>query len=84
MSAAVLWWRRRASGVLGAPLPKGRARFSIGLLAIVLLLAVLLPEFGVSLIAVLATERIVFRNIPPVASWLGLNRANAAPMESRT
>ncbi len=84
VSAAVLWWRRRASGVLGAPLPKGRARFSIGLLAIVLLLAVLLPEFGVSLIAVLATERIVFRNIPPVASWLGLNRANAAPMESRT
>ena len=78
VSAAVLWWRRRASGVLGAPLPKGRPRFSIGLLAIVLLLAGLLPEFGVSLIAVLATERLVFRKIPPVARWLGLNDADAA------
>ena len=75
VSAATLWWKERARGALGAPLPKGTPRFSIGLVAIVLLLAVLLPEFGASLVVVLAVERLVLRRIPPVARWLGLRGA---------
>jgi uncharacterized iron-regulated membrane protein len=75
LSAATLWWRQRARGVLGAPLPKGPPRFSWGLVAIVLLLAALLPEFGVSLVAVLAVERLLLRRIPVAARWLGLREA---------
>lgn len=74
-SAVVLWWRRRASGVLGAPIPEGRPRFSAGLLAIVIMLGVLLPLFGLSLILVWLVERLVLRRIPMAGEWLGLRAA---------
>jgi uncharacterized iron-regulated membrane protein len=73
LSALVLWWRRRADGVLGAPLPVATPRFSKGLLVIVVGLGVLLPLLGASLIGVLAIERLVLKRIPPVRRWLGLN-----------
>jgi uncharacterized iron-regulated membrane protein len=76
ISAAALWWRERARGVLGAPLPTGTPRLSRGLVAIVLVLAALLPEFGASLVVVLLVEHLVLRRIPPVARWLGLREAS--------
>ena len=75
ISAAALWWRERARGVLGAPLPTGVPRLSRGLVAIVLVLAALLPEFGASLVVVLLVEHLVLRRMPPVARWLGLREA---------
>ena len=72
VSAGVLWWRRRPDGVLGAPIPRGSPRFSTGLLAIVLILGVLLPLLGASLIAVFLVERLVLRRIPGLRDWLGL------------
>jgi uncharacterized iron-regulated membrane protein len=74
-SAVVLWWRRRASGVLGAPIPAGDPRFSTGLAAIVIILGVLLPLFGLSLIAVVLLEWLALRRIPAVRDWLGLRTA---------
>jgi uncharacterized iron-regulated membrane protein len=74
LSAIVMWWRRRPNGVLGAPVPLGPPRFSAGLLAIVIVLGVLLPLFGVSLILVALVERLVLRRIPPARDWLGLGR----------
>ena len=78
LSATLLWWRRRATGVLGAPLPEGQPRFSPGLVAICLLLGVLLPEFGASLCVVLVLEWAVLRRIPGVATWLGLRGPGTA------
>jgi uncharacterized iron-regulated membrane protein len=75
-SALVLWWRRRPDGVLGAPIPAGPPRFATGLLAIVLILGVLLPLLGLTLVLVFLVERLVLRHIPGVARWLGL-RASA-------
>ncbi len=72
LSAVVMWWRRRPQGVLGAPLPAGPLRFSTGLLAIILILGVLLPLLGASLIAVLLAERLILRRIPGLRTWLGL------------
>jgi uncharacterized iron-regulated membrane protein len=74
-SAVVLWWRRRASGVLGAPIPEGKPRLSAGLLAIVIMLGVLLPLFGISLVIVWLLERLVLRRIPATRQWLGLQIA---------
>ncbi len=74
VSAAVLWWRRRPDGVLGAPLPAGSPRFSLGLLAIVVMLGVLLPLLGASLILVFLIERLVLCRIPGLCDWLGLRR----------
>ncbi|HTY50444.1 MAG TPA: PepSY domain-containing protein, partial [Steroidobacteraceae bacterium] len=79
LSAVVLWWRRRPHGALGAPIPTGSPRFSAGLSAIVLLLGVLLPLLGASLLAVFLLERLVLRRIPGLRTWLGLRGAAQVP-----
>lgn len=71
-SGAVLWWRRRTPGTLGAPTPHLAPRFSRGLALAVGLLAIYLPLFGLSLLVVLGLEWLVFGRIPSVARWLGL------------
>ncbi|MGI4755424.1 MAG: PepSY-associated TM helix domain-containing protein [Janthinobacterium lividum] len=75
VSAAVLWWRRRHAGVLGAPVPIGKPRWSFPLVASVLALAVYLPEMAGSLLFVLVLERALFPRIPSVRRWLGLSAA---------
>ncbi|MCC9605731.1 PepSY domain-containing protein [Blastopirellula sp. JC732] len=72
-SGVILWWRRRDRGVLGAPAVGAAPRFSLGLIVIVAGLAVYLPLFGASLLAVYLAERFVLRRSPGVRSWLGLS-----------
>jgi uncharacterized iron-regulated membrane protein len=69
-----MWWRRRPAGALGAPpAPPGiRRGVPWTLVAAVLLLALVLPLFGASLLLVLAIERTVLRGWPAVRRWLGL------------
>lgn len=55
-----MWWKRRPRGELGAPPGDGR-RVPAGLWAIVALLAILLPLFGLSLLVVLALEALLSR-----------------------
>jgi uncharacterized iron-regulated membrane protein len=58
VSAVVLWWRNRPAGALGLPAPKVNGfRIERGLAALILLLAVLLPVFGASLLVVAALDR---------------------------
>lgn len=76
ISAVVLWWRRRPYGVLGAPAPLGRLRFSTGLLALVIILGVLLPLLGASLLVMLFLDRFVLRRVPGVRTWLGLRASS--------
>ncbi|MDB5446706.1 MAG: PepSY-associated helix domain protein [Phenylobacterium sp.] len=78
ISAVVLWLRRRPSGELGAPAPNGAPRFAPGLVAIVAGLGVLLPLFGVSLIVVALTERLLLRRMPGLNAWLGLHGQSRA------
>ena len=76
-SGAVLWWRRRPVGLLGAPLPLRRPRFGALLIAGVVALGVMMPMFGGTLLVVLTVERFVLRNLPGTGRWLGLG----APMK---
>ena len=75
VSGALMWWRRRPSGLLGAPLPKARPRFGAGLVALIVALGVYMPLFGTTLVLVLVVEFLVLRRIPKIRHWLGLNRA---------
>jgi uncharacterized iron-regulated membrane protein len=77
VSGAVMWWRRRPQGLLGAPLPLGRPRFGWALIGAIVLLAGWLPLFGVTLVLVLLAERLALRRVPALGRWLGL-RAVAA------
>ncbi|HEU4635305.1 MAG TPA: PepSY domain-containing protein, partial [Edaphobacter sp.] len=70
--AVVLWWRRRSIGVLGAPVPTARPRWSFAPIAVILALALYLPAMALSLILVLLLEKLLFSRIPPVSRWLGL------------
>jgi uncharacterized iron-regulated membrane protein len=72
LSSVVMWWKRREPGELGAPNPAAKARFSFGLLLIVLFLGIYLPLFGISLVAMLILEKLLLKRIPPVQRWLGL------------
>ena len=74
-SGAVLWWRRRPVGLLGAPIPLTRPRFGPVLVAAIVLLGVYMPLFGGTLLLVLAVERLVLRRIGGSRRWLGLARA---------
>jgi uncharacterized iron-regulated membrane protein len=77
ISALILWWRRRPEGALGAPVPIGRPRFTLGLAVVVIALGIYLPLFGLSLLAVAITERLVLRRIPATQKWLGLSEVQA-------
>lgn len=71
-TGAVMWWRRRPQGLLGAPIPLGRPRFGPLLIGAILLLALLFPMFGATLAGWLLLERLVFSRSRTIAHWLGL------------
>jgi len=78
ISAIVMWWRRRADGVLGAPLPIGRPRWSFTLVAAIVALAIYLPAMAISLLFVILAEKFILSRIPSVNQWLGLSAAQTA------
>lgn len=71
-SGAVLWWRRRPIGLLGAPIPLGHPKFGAGLIAFIVALGLIFPMFGATLIATLAAERLALRRMKAISAWLGL------------
>ena len=75
VSGTILWWRRRPSGTLGAPPPALAARPAVGFLAAVAVLGVLLPLFGITVLAVMLIERLALSRIPGLRHWLGLPEA---------
>jgi uncharacterized iron-regulated membrane protein len=72
VSGACMWWRRREAGVLGAPKRLVPASYSLALIMVVIVLGILLPIFGISLLLILLLERLLFCRVPLVRDWLGL------------
>jgi uncharacterized iron-regulated membrane protein len=72
-SSVVLWLSRRAPGTLGAPqAASASTRFSIGIITTIVIVSVLLPLLGISLILITLAERFLLRNIPSAKNFLGL------------
>lgn len=71
-SAAVMWWKRRPSGVLGAPRAAGPGAYGPGVFVCVAILALLLPSFGATALVVVMAERLVLVRWKVGAAWLGL------------
>lgn len=72
VSGAVMWWRRRPDGSLGAPAAPASPAPGRALTAVILLLGVVLPLVGLSLLAVLILEFALLRRLPFARRWLGL------------
>lgn len=75
LSGLVLWWRRRHVGLLGAPKATTSPSHSPLLIIMIACLAIYLPIFGASLLAVLAADKFLLRHIPYARVWLGLSSA---------
>ncbi|HWK41439.1 MAG TPA: PepSY domain-containing protein [Croceibacterium sp.] len=74
ISGAIMWLRRRPTGSLGAP--PARSVGNRPLLAVlVACLAVLLPLFAFSLVAIILLEIFVLRRFSSLSRWLGLRSA---------
>jgi uncharacterized iron-regulated membrane protein len=71
LTGPLMWWRRRPSGSLGAPRGRMPLRGSPLLLVGLVVLGVLLPLFGLSVLVVLALDHLVVRRVPALAGWFG-------------
>lgn len=56
ISGTIMWWRRRKPGTLGAPIKLTRPRYGAILIASITALAIAMPMFGATLLAVLAID----------------------------
>lgn len=74
-SAVVMWWRRRPTGVLGAPPALDTARYPYLLIALLVFLGIFLPLLGGSMLLVWLVERVCLRHITRVRIFLGLSAA---------
>ncbi|HYG07984.1 MAG TPA: PepSY domain-containing protein [Stenotrophomonas sp.] len=72
VSAVLLWWRRRRPDQLGAPLPDGTSRLALGAFVLIVVLGVVLPLFGLSLVVVRLVEWGWLRRWGRAARFLGL------------
>ena len=72
ISGAVMWWRRRPQGLLGAPIPLSRPRHGPLLLGALLLLVIAMPLFGATFLSVAVAEGLLLRRWPRACRWLGL------------
>lgn len=78
ITGPTMWWRRRPSRQPGTPwsvgAPRGRlAVKATPVLAVALVaLGVLLPLFGVSLVAVLLLDQLLLRRVPRLSHWFNV------------
>ncbi|MFF0268257.1 PepSY-associated TM helix domain-containing protein [Kribbella sp. NPDC004536] len=79
VTGPLMWWRRRPKGkALGAPRGRLPLRTTPGLAVLVVALALFLPLFGATLLAVLLLDQLVLRRIPSLAAWFNVARRHAA------
>lgn len=72
VSATLLWWGRRRPGRLGAPAPHEAPPLALAACLLIVLLGVVLPLFGASLLLVRLLEWAWLRRWPRAAGFLGL------------
>lgn len=77
VSSIVMWWRRRPQGKLGAP-PQITLHGGVALVVLIVAMGLALPLFGMSLLAVLAVERLALRRSGRLGDWLGLSHRQSA------
>ncbi|MGV3582931.1 MAG: PepSY-associated TM helix domain-containing protein [Methylophilus sp.] len=73
VSAVILWWRRRAPGVLGAPNRRESPSYAYALIGVIVALGILLPFLGITLMIVLCAERWILRHLSVTRHFLGLS-----------
>lgn len=68
ISGFVMWWRRKPVKRLGAP-PAHDARYPRLMVGLLVMFGVLLPLLGISMLLVLAAERLLLRRVPRLQAF---------------
>ena len=72
ISGLVMWWKRRPQGKAGLPRRPPDARLQKGLIVIAVVLGVVFPLVGVSMIVVILLDNLVIRRVPRLRSAFGM------------
>ncbi|GAA1676631.1 PepSY domain-containing protein [Kribbella yunnanensis] len=73
VTGPLMWWRRRPKGkALGAPRGRLPLRATPALAVLVVALALFLPLFGITLIAVLLLDQLVLRRVAGLRAWFNV------------
>ncbi|HEY0737212.1 MAG TPA: PepSY domain-containing protein [Herpetosiphonaceae bacterium] len=71
ITGVVMWWRRRPTGRIGAPTMPKSVRLWKGAVAIMLVLGVVFPLVGASLLTVLLLDFLIIRRVPVLKRVIG-------------
>lgn len=72
ISGLVMWWKRRPHGKAGFPRRPPDARLERGLVVIAVVLGIVFPLVGVSMVAVVLLDRYVIRRVPALRRTFGM------------
>jgi len=72
LSAPVMYWKRRPRGSLGLPRRPYDARLMRGVVIIALVLGVLFPLLGASMIVVAVVDHLLIRRVPQLRATFGM------------
>jgi uncharacterized iron-regulated membrane protein len=72
LSAMVMYWRRRPRRSLGFPRRPVDARLTHAVIVTTVVLSTVMPLLGLSILLVLAVDRFVVREVPPLRSAFGM------------
>jgi uncharacterized iron-regulated membrane protein len=78
-TAFVMWWKRRPTGSAGFPRRPYDSKMQRNLAIIALVLALIYPLWGLSVLFVLAVDHFVIRNVGPLRRLFGMRRVQAPP-----
>ncbi|MCP1124269.1 PepSY domain-containing protein [Bacillus sp. 3103sda1] len=71
LTGVMMWWKRKPSGTLGAPsLPKN-FKLMKGTAVLIIVLGIVFPLVGASLLAALVLDWLIIKRIPSVKKWVG-------------
>ncbi|MGF9964884.1 PepSY-associated TM helix domain-containing protein [Bacillus rhizoplanae] len=71
VTGCMMWWKRKPSGTLGAPsLPKN-FKLMKGVVVLILILGILFPLVGISLLVALVLDWLVIKRVPVLKKWFG-------------
>lgn len=72
ISGLIMWWKRRPHGKAGLPRRPADPSLQRGLIIIAVVLGVVFPLLGASMVAVVLLDRYVIRRIPPLRRAFGM------------
>lgn len=71
VTGVLMWWKRKPSSALGAPSLPRNFRLLKGVTVLIIILGIIFPLVGASLLFVLVLDWLVIKRIPVVKQWVG-------------